>query len=849
MIRTPDQRLRVFISSTMKDLAPERAAVRDAVTRMRLIPVMFELGARPHPPRSLYRAYLDQSHIFVGIYWQSYGWVAPGMEMSGLEDEYRLAGMRPRLIYRKEPAPEREEELVRFLRSMSEAGDVSYKVFATPDDLAQLVQEDLALLLTESFEATRSSIPADSGSRRASRLPQRTTTLIGRAREVEEVASLFLREDTTLVTLTGAGGIGKTSLAIEVARSIEDRFADGARFVPLAAVQDPAAFPSELARVLDVREEEQRDVVEMLKERLASAQVLLVLDNFEQIIEAAPAVAELLSDAHGSKILVTSRAPLHLRAEREWAVAPLEVPKQDDSLDRVTQYAAVRLFIDRARLARPDFTPTDEDVTAIARICERLDGLPLAIELAAARVKILPPAALLKRLASRLTLLTGGPRDLPARQQTLRGAIDWSYGLLDEEEMTLFARLSIFSGGVSLEAVEEICGISDIDAFDQLFALADKSLLRAMQDLNGEPRFVMLQTVQEYAREQLAARGEDPAVRAAHARYFLEFAHRGERELRGSDQARWTGLLDREHENLRQALGWYAGQDAPDDFLEMFYALHKFWLVRGYFVQAGVWADRAVQRSEEGSARAAARGLFAAGGVAEAVGDGQRARAVWTRALEICRASGDVEGMATISNVFGRLAFQEGDMAEAGRLFDEGYRLFAEVDDDEGMGQCLNNLGRVAAIRGDVDEGLRLLNQCLSIFQRLQHQQWIARALLNIGTAHRAAGHAPDAIRSIRESTRLWHELGGDWDLADCFEDWAATQVIAGHPEEGARILGAAEALRERLHAPQWTFEAKLLEPYWQRLEDELGSERSEKARLEGRRFSLDEAVDRILNG
>lgn len=842
--------MRVFISSTMNDLASERAAVRDAVTRMRLTPVMFELGARPHPPRSLYRAYLEQSHIFVGIYWQSYGWIAPGMEISGLEDEFRLSGDRPKLIYRKEPAPERQDELVRFLREMSLAGDVSYKRFSTPDELAALVQEDLALLLTESFEATqRGATAAPVEQRHPSRLPERTTTLVGRTRDIEEVAGLLMQEDACLVTLTGSGGIGKTALAIEVARALQERFSDGVRFVSLAAITDPAAFPSELARVLDVREEEQRDVTELLKERISAAEVLLVLDNFEQIVDAAPVIAELVAESRGSKLLVTSRAPLHLRAEREYAVRPLDVPHQEDPPSDVADYPAVRLFVDRARLARPDLVIGEDDLAAIAQICERLDGLPLAIELAAARVKILPPAALLKRLESRFTLLTGGPRDLPARQQTLRGAIDWSYGLLDEDERELFAWLSVFSGGASLEAVERICEISEAEVLDRLFALADKSLLRATEDLNGEPRFLMLQTVHEFAAERLAGHGDEERIKATHAGYFLDLAYQGERELRGSDQTRWADRLDREHENLRQALAWYAERDQPDDFLEMFYALHKFWLVRGYFVQAGAWADRAAGRAADGSPRAAARGLFAAGGVAEAVGDEERARRVWTRALEICRSSGDVEGMATITNVFGRLAFQEGDMEEAARLFGEGYRLFASVNDDEGMGQCLNNLGRVATIRGDVDEGLRLLNQCLQIFRRLHHQQWIARALLNIGTAHRAARNAPEAMRSIRESTRLWHELGGNWDLADCFEDWAATQVIAGDHDEAALILGAAEALRDRLHAPQWTFEAKLLEPYWKELERNLGAERLEQVRGEGRNLTLDEAVERIVAG
>ncbi|MGH2355554.1 MAG: DUF4062 domain-containing protein, partial [Chloroflexota bacterium] len=443
LIRTPDQRVRVFVSSTIQELAPERVAAREAIARLRLAPVLFELSARPHPARDLYRAYLDQSHIFIGIYWQRYGWVAPGMDISGLEDEYRLSADRPKLIYIKSPAPAREPGLQTLLERIKADDTVSYKSFSTSRELRRLIEDDLALLLTERFEMAQAAgaTPPDATTRRRSNLPAQRSPLIGRDAEVADARDVLLRPETGLVTLTGPGGTGKTRLALQVAAGLVEHFEDGVVFCSLAAVRDPDLVASTIAQAVGSREAPGRSPAESVKDYLQNKQLLLVLDNFEQVVVAAPLVADLLDAAPGLKVLATSRTPLRVRGERELPLAPLALPDVPDtishpivaSVGRLAQSAAVELFVQRAQEARPGFALTPENALVVAEICRRLDGLPLGIELAAAHMKVLSPAALLARLERRLPVLTGGARDLPARQQTMRSAITWSYDLLDDE--------------------------------------------------------------------------------------------------------------------------------------------------------------------------------------------------------------------------------------------------------------------------------------------------------------------------------------------------------------------------------------------------------------------------------
>ena len=446
VIRTPDQRLRVFVSSTLQELTAERRAVRDAVTSLRQVPVMFELGARPHPPRQVYRAYLAQSHVFVGVYWQSYGWVAPGEQISGLEDEYRLSAELPRLIYIKSPSPDREARLTQMLARITNDADVSYQHFSDPGELRDLVINDLAVLLNERFEMARPGAPAEDAPL-AGALPAPSTPLVDREQEVAVISELVLVEGVRLVTVTGPGGVGKTRLAVEAANRLRPSFRDGVQFINLAGVRDASMVSAVIAAGLSLSTSSDR-VLADLASYLHRRRILLFLDNFEQVIEAAPLVAELLTAAPGLVALVTSRALLRLGGEHEFPVAPLAVPPP--GAGDAGQYDSVRLFVERAHAAVPGFELTDANSEAVAQICRRLDGLPLAIELAAARVRLLPPPALLARLDDRMTILTRGARDLPERQQTLKNTLDWSFSLLSDSERALFARVGVFAGPFGL---------------------------------------------------------------------------------------------------------------------------------------------------------------------------------------------------------------------------------------------------------------------------------------------------------------------------------------------------------------------------------------------------------------
>jgi Domain of unknown function (DUF4062)/NB-ARC domain len=452
MILTPDQRLRVFVSSTLGELAEERMAVKRAIESLQLTPVMFEQGASPHPPRNLYRSYLDQSHVFVAIYWQRYGWIAPDMDISGLEDEYRLSNGKPRLVYVKRPAPEREPGLEAMLDDIRDKAGISYKPFSTPAELEEVVSQDLVTLLSERFQTGRDQTTKRRiETRMRGPVPVPPSDLIGRDEELAALAELLVDDGTRLVTLTGPGGVGKTRLAVETARGLVRSFPGGIFFVPLASIEDPERVPASIVRALGLSTggaatpgSDPRGL-DVVRHFLRDRRALLILDNFEQLAGAATLVLELLAGCRDLTVVVTSRAVLRVQGEHEFPIGPLGLPR-DGSFERVNQFDAVRLFIERAKAVRPDFAIDNDNAPAVAEICHRLDGLPLAIELVAARVKLLPPDELLKRLGDRLQLVGGNRPDLPERQQTMRDTIMWSHDLLNPDEKQVFARLGVFAG-------------------------------------------------------------------------------------------------------------------------------------------------------------------------------------------------------------------------------------------------------------------------------------------------------------------------------------------------------------------------------------------------------------------
>jgi predicted ATPase len=539
VILTPDQRLRVFISSTMRELAAERAVVRSAIEGLRLTPVLFELGARPHPPRDLYVAYLRQSHVFVGIYWEQYGWVAPTQEISGLEDEYLAAAGMPKLVYLKTPAPNRHPRLAAMIQRIRADG-VSYRSFESPPELASLVSDDLAVLLSERFQTEADRSGQDEAPDRRSRLPAPISRFVGRERELSELRRTLTDASTRLVTLVGPGGIGKSRLALQAAASVTDEFPDGAAAVMLDEVRSPELVPSAIAATLGVPEGFGRSPREALAAFVRERRMLLVLDNLEHVIDAvAPVVTDLLAAGAQLTVLCTSREILHLSGEHVFAVSPLPTAASADPVELIARSDAVQLFLDRARAARRGLVVDGEQLRTIAEICRRLDGLPLAIELAAARVRLMDPSEVLHRLNDRLGILTSGPRDLPERQRTLRDTIQWSYDLLGEQDRALLARLSVFTSGFSLDAAEVICADDQVpNVLETLASLVDKSLVQTDIAVPGAPRFAMLDTIRDFALEKLEATDETSRIRRAHARFYPRLALEIEPEARDHTEPR-----------------------------------------------------------------------------------------------------------------------------------------------------------------------------------------------------------------------------------------------------------------------------------------------------------------------
>jgi predicted ATPase len=493
-IRTPDQRLRVFVSSTLDELAAERAAARAAIEQLQLAPVMFESGARPHPAQSVYRAYLEQCDVFVGIYWQRYGWVGPGMAISGLEDELVLAGDMPRLLYFKVPAVDMDPGLARMLDKIRAEGRSAYKDFTDAEQLRALVLTDLATMLAERFDGAGHDGPGQV-------VPSPVNPLVGRDDDIDKVVGLLNTQDRRLVVLTGAGGIGKTRLALAVMERTREHWRDGTTFVDLSSVTDSRLVPDAIASALGLVVQGQERPLDTLKRRLADRNMLIVVDNFEQVLEAAPALADLLHRAAQLHLLVTSRV-LRVRGEQEWRVEPLRTPSAGAAA-ALAGASAVRLFVELVRDVQPEFELTSENAPAVGELCRRLDGLPLALELAAAWMRLLTPQQVLARLYERLDR-PGALADLPDRQQTLSGTIEWSYDLLPAPAQQLLARLSVFAAPFTADAAEAVCGHDNADVVAGLSTLLDHSMVSPAERPDGERAFRLLNPIRRFAAERLA---------------------------------------------------------------------------------------------------------------------------------------------------------------------------------------------------------------------------------------------------------------------------------------------------------------------------------------------------------
>jgi predicted ATPase/class 3 adenylate cyclase/Tfp pilus assembly protein PilF len=626
-------------------------------------------------------------------------------------------------------------------------------------------------------------------------LPVQPTALIGREREVTAVAQRLLAPDTRLLTLTGAGGIGKTRLAVQVAAEVSEDFPDGVYFVNLAPLSDPTLVLPTIAQTLGVREDGSQPLREALHAVLRAQHLLLLLDNFEQILDAAPVVSDLLAACAGVRIMVTSRAALHLRGERLYPVPPLALPELTPlpPLERLTQYEAVRLFIERAQDVKPDFAVTNATAPAVAEICARLDGLPLALELAAARVRLLPPEALLARLSHRLRVVTGGARDLPERQRTLRATIDWSYSLLTVQEQTLFVRLAVFVGGTGLEAIEAICNADGVlEVLGGVDSLLEKSLL-VQTEGNGETRMTMLETLHEYARERLEASEEAEGLCRAHAAYFLALAEEAEPHLTGAEQGTWLGRLEAEHDNLRAVLRWARERQTWEEGLRLAAALMPFWEVRGHWGEGRDWLQvwLAGVRPPGVPSGVLGRALHTAGRLAYLQGDYGPATAMYEEALALHRELGDELAIAASLNGLGAVANRQGEYGRATAQFEEALALFRERGDRLGIAQAANGLGNAATRQGELGRATALYEEALALRRELGDRWGIAVSLHNLGiVVAELQGEYGRATALFAEALALYRELGNHLGIAHVLHNLGAVAELQGE-------YGRATALHE----------------------------------------------------
>ena len=1006
-IRTPDQRLRVFVSSTLAELADERGAVHGAIERLQLTPVMFELGARPHPPRNLYRAYLEQSHIFVGIYWQRYGWVAPGETVSGLEDEYLLSNGMPRLLYVKAPAEDREPRLGQLLRRIQGDDTASYKSFRTPDELARLVAADLAVLLSERFtsrrpptgvvtflfvgirggggelaesvsgeaaqalmkqvEALRRVIrsrggylfsgsdqtvraafdhpvealtavaelrsvlenvsPADSGALRIraalhcgvadarqgmqgdgyvgptvlradrllaaahvgqvlvsaavvdllgsalpsplglrslgphrlyeqgraeeihqlvlpglptdfpplqtfegprDNLPIQLTSFVGRQRELSELKQTL--QGSRLVTLTGVGGAGKSRLAVAAASELRGVFSDGVCLVQLAPLSDSDQIASAIAAALQIPEDPQQPLIETLTAQLQSKQTLMVIDNCEHLLASCAAlIAPLLQSSARLRILATSREALAVPGEVIIPVPPLAVPPERTDLAVLGEFSAVSLFMDRALAVRPSFSITPANTAAVIEIVTRLDGIPLALELAAARVKLLSAEQIADRLSDRFRLLSGGGRTVLPRQQTLRAAIDWSYDLLEEEERALLRRLAVFAGSWTVDAAMAVCSDARVEAedvLDLLGRLVDKSLVVVLEGVE-ENRFGLLETIRQYGRERLLEAGEANVIQAAHRDWCRSLVETAAAQLRGgAEQVRWLELLETDRANISAALESAIASGDATTSLGIAVGAAWFGYLRGHWDEASRWLGQSLavegaypmllaegeawaalfhwRREETDAAKGHAQSSLATLDGSGTDGEGlsllvlslvaiserelDAAEAYGQRALEVFRAQDHRWGVTTALLVLTHIAMNRGSPAFTS-LLEESAALLESGPDRWGRAHVLNLRGYEALSNLDLDRAQDFYTGSHELAVELGDRAGQAENLLALGHLHLLRGETEEAARALRENRSLLEQLHDHHQLAHADQALALLAISSGRDAEGEALF------------------------------------------------------------
>ncbi len=680
------------------------------------------------------------------------------------------------------PARELVQDQLPHEIELRDLGEHSLKDLNRPERIYQVVAPELP----------RDFPPLRTHDAHPHNLPLQSTPFIGRERALAEIGTLVQEENVRLLTLTGTGGTGKTRLCLEVAGAVLERFPDGIWFVSLAALRAPDLVVSEITGAFHLAGIPGQDLLTTLTEYLRGREILLLLDNFEHLMEATGIVAHLLAGCPRLTIMITSRAPLHLSAEREYPVPLLDVPdpRHLPGLAALAQYDAVTLFLERAGAVKPDFKLNEENAPAIAEICHRLEGLPLALQLAAARVKLFSPQALLIRLDTRLQLLTGGARDLPGRQQTLRGTIAWSYDLLDATEGEFFRRACIFSGGFTPDAADTVCLEASSDVLDVITSLVDKSLLIVTYG-DDDVRFSLLESIREFGLEQLVSRGEREDVALRHAAYFLDLAERAEPELLGSDQVAWMDRLEHEHDNVRAIFRWVEERHDAATGLRLGGALWRFWMTRGHVAEGQVWMERLLEVVNDLpiTAEIRARAYYSAGVLAF----GQSEFVVATRHLKqaqtLYREVGDKLGVATVLNASGVAFTEQGEYDRAREMIEESVSLYRELGDSFRIAKSLNNLANLTRYQGDSRRAQELYEESLNAYRAGGARHNEAGALNNLGQLAGEMGEYDRGEKLAQESLALYRELDDLRGAADALVNLGVFELNQGNLAPAAELI------------------------------------------------------------
>jgi predicted ATPase len=823
--------VRLSIDDT--ELPEAAAALRSALTALRL-ELVEDVGA---------------ADVFVGAYGDRYGPIEPGHGVSRLEQDYLAAGTRPRLVYVLPGDGARDQHLALLLTRIQVDDLASYRRVSGVEELARLAADDVTMVLTEAFtgaEEAPAGEPTSAGPPPRARIPAPWHRMIGRDLDLAEVCRR-LRGPARLVTITGPGGIGKSRLAIDVAARIAPDFVDGAWFVDLVGSRDPAVVAPTIAHALGVREAAGALPVESLKSYLSSMSALLLLDSFETVLSAAPLVVDLLAAAPDLRVLVTSRGVLRVRGEHEYSLAPLSVPAAGDT-DPATS-PALELFLERAVGANPGRVLTPSEQAAAAQICRRLDGVPLSLELAAARTRVLTLAALLGKLERALDVLGSGPVDLPERQRALRTTLDWDHDLLGAEERVVFRRLAVFPRTVTLSAAEAVIGDAAIDVMDGLDGLVGKSLVRstAPHPISHDPEFVMIQTVHDYAHERLVASGEHEEVHARHAHYVLERAEQAT-AARPVELDDWLAALEHEHSDLRVALDWADRALQVDVLLRLVAALGKFWMLHSHFSEGRRWVERALALSAGQRTALRAEILDTAGALSRARGVYEVAEAQYREALAIREELGDPAETSAALRHIGNIAYDRGDVDGADDYWHRSLALLEGSGDDVRRMSSLNNLGVLAHHRGEQETAIQRFEEALGIATRLAATDPLARAQMNVAIARNSLGQHEQAREMARSAVVSYAALEDTWDLVDALDTLAGAVGPAGEVELAAFLFGGANALRAALDVRRPKYEQREYLASVAAVR-EMDPDAYDRGYGQGARASLDQIVARATGG